>query len=91
MYLLPIGKNEKINAYLSDARGWEVNQLPGDILRIKRSPRESEWSDATDLFLVVGKRTYTIILQAVDQPQMRTDSLRYVDSSDLSIVKPGKK
>ncbi|MCW9656130.1 histone H1-like repetitive region-containing protein, partial [Klebsiella oxytoca] len=61
VYLLPLGKNEKINAYLSDPKGWEVSQLPGDILRIKRSINKSEWSDATDLFLVAGKRTYTLI------------------------------
>ncbi|WP_320386025.1 hypothetical protein [Klebsiella oxytoca] len=91
VYLLPIGKNEKINAYLSDSKGWEVSQLPGDILRIKRSYNKSDWSDATDLFLVAGKRTYTLILQGVDQPKLRTDSLRYVESKALPVAKSGKK
>ncbi|HIB7890262.1 hypothetical protein PWJ72_27175 [Serratia nevei] len=91
VYLLPLGKNEKINAYLSDPKGWEVSQLPGDILRIKRSINKSEWSDATDLFLVAGKRTYTLILQGVDQPKLRTDSLRYIDPKALPAAKSGKK
>ncbi|WP_338615047.1 hypothetical protein ACLI07_23115 (plasmid) [Providencia huaxiensis] len=79
VYLLPVGKNEKVNAYLSDSKGWQISQLPGDILRIQRSANKSDWSDATDLFLVAGKRTYTLILQAVDQPKLRTDSLRYME------------
>ncbi|PHM72410.1 hypothetical protein [Xenorhabdus sp. KJ12.1] len=79
VYLLPMAKGEKINAYLSDSKGWEVSQLPGNILRIKRAQNKADWSDATDLFLVAGKRTYTLILQAVDQPKLRTDSLRYVE------------
>ncbi|HFZ1245602.1 TPA: hypothetical protein ACIJTB_002510 [Klebsiella pneumoniae] len=91
VYLLPLGKNEKINAYLSDPKGWEVSQLPGDILRIKRSINKSEWSDATDLFLVAGKRTYTLILQGVDQPKLRTDSLRYIDPKAPPAAKSGKK
>ncbi|HBQ2852474.1 TPA: histone H1-like repetitive region-containing protein [Klebsiella pneumoniae] len=91
VYLLPLGKNEKINAYLSDPKGWEVSQLPGDILRIKRSINKSEWSEATDLFLVAGKRTYTLILQGVDQPKLRTDSLRYIDPKALPAAKSGKK
>ncbi|WP_374936538.1 hypothetical protein [Klebsiella pneumoniae] len=91
VYLLPIGKNEKINAYLSDSKGWEVSQLPGDILRIKRSYNKSDWSDATDLFLVAGKRTYTLILQGVDQPKLRTDSLRYIEPKALPVVKSVKK
>ncbi|HCL5580906.1 TPA: hypothetical protein N2N40_002333, partial [Citrobacter freundii] len=91
VYLLPIGKNEKINAYLSDSKGWEVSQLPGDILRIKRSYNKSDWSDATDLFLVAGKRTYTLILQGVDQPKLRTDSLRYVESKAIPVAQSGKK
>ena len=88
VYLLPLGKNEKINAYLSDAKGWELTQLPGNILRIKRSANKANWSDATDLFLVAGKRTYTLILQAVDQPKLRTDSLRYLEPTT---AKSGKK
>lgn len=80
VYLLPLDKNEKVNAYLSDGKGWEVSQLPGNILRIKRAANRSDWSEATDLFLVAGKRTYTLILQAVDEPKLRTDTLRYVDS-----------
>ncbi|HHG6930771.1 TPA: hypothetical protein ACPXRA_002642 [Klebsiella pneumoniae] len=91
VYLLPLGKNEKINAYLSDPKGWEVSQLPGDILRIKRSINKSEWSEATDLFLVAGKRTYTLILQGVDQPKLRTDSLRYIDPKAPPAAKSGKK
>ncbi|EIZ1085924.1 hypothetical protein MPI44_004472 [Klebsiella oxytoca] len=91
VYLLPIGRNEKINAYLSDSKGWEVSQLPGDILRIKRSYNKSDWSDATDLFLVAGKRTYTLILQGVDQPKLRTDSLRYVESKAIPVAQSGKK
>ncbi|WP_272654143.1 MULTISPECIES: hypothetical protein [unclassified Providencia] len=79
VYLLPVGKNEKVNAYLSDSKGWQISQLPGDILRIQRSANKSDWSEATDLFLVAGKRTYTLILQAVDQPKLRTDSLRYME------------
>ena len=91
VYLLPIGKSEKINAYLSDSKGWEVSQLPGDILRIKRSYNKSDWSDATDLFLVAGKRTYTLILQGVDEPKLRTDSLRYIESKAIPVTKAGKK
>lgn len=77
VYLLPLAKGEKINAYLTDKDGWVVNHLPGDILRIERSSNRAKWSAATDLFLVAGKRTYTLILQAVDDPSQRTDSLRY--------------
>ena len=91
VYLLPIGKSEKINAYLSDSKGWEVSQLPGDIRRIKRSYNKSDWSDATDLFLVAGKRTYTLILQGVDEPKLRTDSLRYIESKAIPVTKAGKK
>ena len=79
VYLLPAAKDEKVNAYLSDAKGWQISQLPGNILRIQRSANKADWSEATDLFLVAGKRTYTLILQAVDQPKLRTDSLRYVE------------
>ncbi|OTA14237.1 hypothetical protein Xvie_03895 [Xenorhabdus vietnamensis] len=41
VYLLPMAKGEKINAYLSDSKGWEVSQLPGNILRIKRAQNKA--------------------------------------------------
>ncbi len=90
VYLLPAAKDEKVNAYLSDAKGWQISQLPGNILRIQRSANKADWSEATDLFLVAGKRTYTLILQAVDQPKLRTDSLRYVEPK-AQPAKSGKK
>lgn len=86
VYLLPIAKNEKIRSYLADSKGWEVTLLPDNIIRINRSPNKAAWTDATDLFLISGKRTYTIILQAVGEPQQRTDTLRYFEqkASDKS-------
>lgn len=90
VYLLPLEKGVKINAYLTDSQGWTVSQLPGNILRISRSANRSKWTDATDLFLIAGKRTYTLILQAVDQPVLRTDTLRFVEPKTAS-VKTAKK
>ncbi|EOC0011571.1 hypothetical protein ACI0X9_003255 [Cronobacter turicensis] len=75
VYLLQLSKGETISSYLTDTKGWEVRQLPGNILRINRSDDRTAWTDATDLFLVAGKRTYSFILQAVERPQDRTDSL----------------
>lgn len=77
IYLLPLDKNDTVNAYLSDPKGWEVKLLPGGIFRINRSDDKAKWTQATDLFIIAGKRTYTIILQGVGEPSIRTDSLRY--------------
>ena len=77
IYLLPLDKNDAVNAYLSDPKGWEVKLLPGGIFRINRSDDKAKWTQATDLFIIAGKRTYTIILQGVGEPSIRTDSLRY--------------
>lgn len=79
VFLLPLGENEAINAFLSDSKGWQVSQTPGSILRISRAGDKANWSNVTDLFLVTDKHTYSLILHAVDDPKLRTDSLRYID------------
>jgi len=91
VYLLPLGKGEKVNAYLSDKAGWQVSLLPGNIVRINRAVNHSNWSPATDLFLVAGNRTYTLILQAVNRPELRTDSLRYTAPATAKAAKPSHK
>jgi len=88
VYLLPLNKGESINYYLTDKKGWDVKLLPGNILRINRSSDKAAWTDATDLFLVAGKRTYSMILQAVERPQDRTDSLVFATPHP---AKPSKK
>ncbi|MEX9997022.1 hypothetical protein AB7W88_02975 [Providencia vermicola] len=77
IFLLPTDKGENISAYLSDEKGWQLKLLPGGILRVQRSDNKATWSQATDLFIVAGKRTYSLILQGVGEPGQRTDSLRY--------------
>ncbi|WP_272570154.1 hypothetical protein [Providencia sp. PROV255] len=80
IFLLPTDKGENINAYLSDEKGWQLKLLPGGILRVQRSDNKASWSQATDLFIVAGKRTYSLILQGVGEPGQRTDSLRYTSA-----------
>lgn len=80
IFLLPTDRGENISAYLSDEKGWKLTLLPGGILRVQRSENKSSWSQATDLFIVAGKRTYSLILQGVGDPSKRTDSLRYTSS-----------
>lgn len=78
IFLLPTDKGDEISAYLSDEKGWQLKLLPGGILRVQRSDNKASWSQATDLFIVAGKRTYSLILQGVGEPSERTDSLRYI-------------
>lgn len=85
IFLLPTEKGENISAYLSDEKGWQLKLLPGGILRVQRSENKASWSQATDLFIVAGKRTYSLILQGVGEPSQRTDSLRYISAE------PGQK
>ncbi|ENY6785210.1 hypothetical protein ACF1CY_002674 [Providencia rettgeri] len=80
IFLLPTDKGENISAYLSDEKGWQLKLLPGGILRVQRSENKASWSQATDLFIVAGKRTYSLILQGVGEPGQRTDSLRYISA-----------
>ncbi|ELI9034773.1 hypothetical protein ACWQEN_002853 [Morganella morganii] len=80
IFLLPTNKGEDISAYLSDEKGWQLKLLPGGILRVQRSDNKATWSQATDLFIVAGKRTYSLILQGVGEPSLRTDSLRYTSA-----------
>lgn len=80
VFLLPTDKGENISAYLSDEKGWQLKLLPGGILRVQRSDNKASWSQATDLFIVAGKRTYSLILQGVGEPGQRTDSLRYTSA-----------
>lgn len=80
VFLLPTDKGENISAYLSDEKGWQLKLLPGGILRVQRSENKASWSQATDLFIVAGKRTYSLILQGVGEPGQRTDSLRYISA-----------
>lgn len=80
IFLLPTDKGDDISAYLSDEKGWQLKLLPGGILRVQRSENKASWSQATDLFIVAGKRTYSLILQGVGEPSQRTDSLRYTSA-----------
>ncbi len=77
LFLLPLGKNDNVNAYLSDENGWTLSMLPGNIIRVQRAKNKGSWSQATDLFIVAGDRTYSLILQAVGDPEKRTDTLRF--------------
>ncbi|WP_434526456.1 hypothetical protein [Photorhabdus asymbiotica] len=77
LFLLPLDKNDSVNAYLSDENGWTLSMLPGNIIRVQRAKNKGSWSQATDLFIVAGDRTYSLILQAVGDPEKRTDTLRF--------------
>ena len=91
IFLLPTDKGEDISAYLSDEKGWQLKLLPGGILRVQRSDNKAAWSQATDLFIVAGKRTYSLILQGVGDPSQRTDSLRYTTVEPEQKAKPKAK
>ncbi|RZA68424.1 hypothetical protein EVY18_27965, partial [Citrobacter freundii] len=75
VFLLP--SKGKVNVYLSDEKGWSVSLLPGNILRVQRSENKGAWSQATDLFVLNGENSYSLILQAVGDPDKRTDSLKF--------------
>ncbi len=75
VFLLP--SKGKVNVYLSDTKGWSVSLLPGNILRVQRSENKGAWSQATDLFVLNGDNSYSLILQAVGDPDKRTDSLKF--------------
>lgn len=75
IFLLPA--KGKVNVYLSDTKGWSVSLLPGNILRVQRSENKGAWSQATDLFVLNGDNSYSLILQAVGDPDKRTDSLKF--------------
>ncbi|EYU15084.1 hypothetical protein BA1DRAFT_02354 [Photorhabdus aegyptia] len=77
IFLLPLGRNDNVNAYLSDENGWKLSMLPNNIIRVHRAENKGSWSQATDLFIVAGDRTYSLILQAVGDPEKRTDILRF--------------
>ncbi|WP_387489227.1 hypothetical protein [Photorhabdus sp. RM96S] len=77
IFLLPLGINDNVNAYLSDENGWKLSMLPNNIIRVHRAENKGSWSQATDLFIVAGDRTYSLILQAVGDPEKRTDTLRF--------------
>lgn len=77
VFLLPISPKEKVHSYLSDDKGWKVTLLPGNVLRVQRSDNKAAWTQATDLFVLSGDRRYSLILQAVGEPEKRTDALQF--------------